>query len=280
MREATVLILCHVIAALLLSWAYFRHFQMTRPPVGVLNLRDVAIMIGGIVLVPYLYLALSRWVVAGLLALGMLSAVYFVFEAVFRFRWAVWLITLALAAYDIGAAQFYGTTSVPFVGVNNIVLTIATVGLSNLWAQSGMRARDAATLAGLLAVYDVVATWLLPLMTDLFASVSGLPFAPVVAWPVGSSWMGIGLGDLLLAAVFPLVARKAFGRAAGLAALVLSMGALAGVLALPALGLIHATFPVMIVLGPLTVGQYLFYRRHFGQERTTWQYLLAEPAGV
>jgi hypothetical protein len=280
MLEATELILCHTVAALLLSWIYFRRCRIARPPIGVLNLRDVAIMIGGIVLVPYLYLALPRWIVAGLLALGMLSAVYFAFEPMLRFRWAVWLITLALAACDIGTAQAFGTRSIPFVVVNNVVLMIATVGLTNLWAQSGMQARDAAALAGLLAIYDVVATWLLPLMTDLFASVSDLPFAPIIAWPAGGSWVGIGLGDLLLAAVFPLVARKAFGRAAGLAALVFSMGALAGVLALPALGLIHATFPVMIVLGPLTVGQYLFYRRRFGQERTTWQYLRAEPAGV
>jgi hypothetical protein len=60
-----------------------------------------------------------------------------------------------------------------------------------------------------LAIYDVIATWRLPLITDLFGRLAGLPFAPLVAWRVGvgDSWFGLGLGDLLLAAVFPLVAR-------------------------------------------------------------------------
>jgi hypothetical protein len=38
-----------------------------------------------------------------------------------------------------------------------------------------------------------------------------------------------------------------------------------------------ATFPVMVVLGPLMLLQYAFWRRRLGVERTTWQYLEAEP---
>lgn len=279
MITALLVILAHAVAALGLSWAYFRRCRIARPPVGVLNLRDVALMIGGIALIPYLYLALPRWLVAGLLALGILSAVYFAFEPLFQVRVMVWPAVILLAAADIAAAWAAGPASARFFLVNNAVMVLAVVGLTNLWAQSGMRARDAAALAGMLAVYDVVATWLLPLMTDLFASVSDLPFAPIVAWRAGHDglWLGMGLGDLLLATVFPLVARKAFGYRAGRAALAIGFAALGAVLALPALGAVRATFPVMIVLGPLTVAQYLLYRRRFGPERTTWQYVLAEP---
>jgi hypothetical protein len=39
---------------------------------------------------------------------------------------------------------------------------------------------------------------------------------------------------------------------------------------------VYQAFPVMIVLGPLMVGQYIYWRR-LGPERTTRQYLLAEP---
>jgi hypothetical protein len=35
-------------------------------------------------------------------------------------------------------------------------------------------------------------------------------------------------------------------------------------------------FPVMVVLGPLMMLQYAYWR-HRRQERTTWQYLQAEP---
>ena len=50
------------------------------------------------------------------------------------------------------------------------------------------------------------------------------------------------------------------------------------VLALPALGLLQGVFPVMVVLGPLIVLQYVLWRRHSGQERTTWQAVQADRA--
>jgi hypothetical protein len=49
---------------------------------------------------------------------------------------------------------------------------------------------------------------------------------------------------------------------------------------LPALGWQPVTFPVMVVLGPLMVLQYLYWRHRCGQERTTWQYRQAEPRPV
>ncbi len=52
-------------SAVLLGWAYFRRYEITRPPVGVFGLGDVAVMIGAIVLLPYLYLAFPLWLVGG-----------------------------------------------------------------------------------------------------------------------------------------------------------------------------------------------------------------------
>jgi hypothetical protein len=280
MLVALFVILGHATTALLLSWGYFRRYAISRPPIGVFNLRDIAIMIGGIALMPYLYLALPRWIVAGLLAVGVLSALFFMAEPVLRRRWAIWLAMIALAGADIWMALVFGAASAPFFATNNLVLTLVVVGLTNLWGQSGMKARDVALLAGVLTIYDIIVTWQLTQTSDLFRGLSGLPFAPIVAWPVGSTglWLGIGLGDLLLAAVFPLVVRKAFGRIAGRAALMIGVGAIGAVMALPILGFVQTAFPVMVVLGPLTVLQYLVYRRRHGPERTTWQYLQSEPA--
>ena len=112
-------------------------------------------------------------------------------------------------------------------------------------------------------------------MSDLITRVADLPFAPVVAWPItGGQWWGIGLGDLLMAAVFPLVMRKGFGRAAGVWSMASVIAALTIVLALP----IQTAFPVMVVLGPLMVLQYVYWRRACGPERTTFAYLQVEPA--
>ena len=42
-----LLSLIFAVAAILLSWRYFRRYQVTRPPIGVFNLTDIAFMIGG-----------------------------------------------------------------------------------------------------------------------------------------------------------------------------------------------------------------------------------------
>jgi hypothetical protein len=101
----------------------------------------------------------------------------------------------------------------------------------------------------------------------------------MIAWPVGDQgrWLGIGMGDMLLAAVFPLVLRKAFGRRAGIAALAINLGALGILLLSATLGSIREMFPVMVVLGPLTLAQYIYWRQQRGPEQTMWNYLQAEP---
>jgi len=187
--------------------------------------------------------------------------------------------TVALVGIDLAAWLWLGKTSPWWHAINNVFVVLCVVGITNLWAQSGMKARDAAILAGALAIYDLVATSLLPLMGDLFTRLAQLPLTPLVAWPIGSAgqFAGIGLGDLLLAAAFPLVMRKAFGRSAGLAAMAIGLGAIAALILGPIWGLHVEIFPVMVVLGPLMVLQYAYWRRRRGVERTTWQYLQVEP---
>jgi hypothetical protein len=274
---ASLVPLGHGGAAVVLSWLYFRRYPVTRPPVGVLNLTDVAVMFAAVVLIPYLYLVLPVWLVAALLGLGVASVLYLTLEPVFARRWPIWPATLVLLGAEVAALLRFGAASAPFLAVNNLVLVLAIAGATNLWAQSGMRARDVAALAAALAVYDFVATAQTTLMADLMGRLAGLPFAPMVAWPAGEGrWVGLGLGDLLVAAVFPLVMRKAFTRAAGLAAMALGIGTIATLLALS----LQGPFPVMVVLGPLLILQYLWWRRRLGPERTTWQYLQAEPVRV
>ena len=279
MIQASFVVLAHVAAAMLLGWFYFRRYAMHRVPIGVFNLADVATMMVAVILIPFLYLLLPIWVVAGLLALASISILYFTWEPVLRSVWAVWLVTILLAGCDLVSALAPGIDPIWFFAFNNIVLVVTVVGVSNLWAQSGMKARDAAILGGALAIYDVIATALLPLMNDLFARLEGLPFVPELAWPVNASggWLGIGLGDLVLATVFPLVMRKAFGRNAGTLAMLIGLGAISLLILSLISGLLRGTFPVMVVLGPLMILQYVYWHRRQPQERTTWQYLQAEP---
>ena len=114
------------------------------------------------------------------------------------------------------------------------------------------------------------------------AGKAGTPFSPMVVWGTGHDRLGIGLGDLLLATVFPLVMRKAFGRDAGLVALASALGTL-GVLLMGTLGAlltpcgVPAALSAMTPLGPLMVLQYVYWVHWRGPERTSREYLQAEP---
>jgi len=175
----------------------------------------------------------------------------------------------------------FSTASSTFFAVNDALMTVAIVGATNLWAQGGMRARDVVVIAAAVALYDIVSTSGLPLMGQLISHLVRLPLAPILGWPTDSdgSWLGIALGDMLLATVFPLVMGKAFGSAAGLTALGCDLAGIASLLGLPIVGILHVedAFPAMVVLAPLMVLQYVFWIRRNGAERTTWQYLHAEP---
>ncbi len=277
MITAGCVILGCVLASMLLSMLYFRRCAISRPPIGVINLWDVAFLLAAIVVVPYLYLGLPAWLAMALLASGMAGLLYILLEPILRRALLAVGITTLIVAADIFVAWRYGTGGIPFFVVNNAVLITAAAGFSNLWAQGGMSARDLAVLAGVLALYDFIFTEQLSLMGDLFAGLAAMPFAPILAWPIGGSqWLGLGLGDLIIATLAPLVLRKAYGRSAGVTAVAINILAVALLLLLLATG-IRVSFAVMVLLGPLIVLQYFYWNRRRSAERTTWQYLQAEP---
>jgi hypothetical protein len=115
MLVALCVILIYIAAVILLGWGYFRRYTVTRPPIGVFNIWDIMVMIGGIFLVPYLYLLLPIWLVASLIALGILSVLYFMWEPILRARWAIWLIVLLLVGVDIGVALWIGRRAACFL---------------------------------------------------------------------------------------------------------------------------------------------------------------------
>ena len=178
-----------------------------------------------------------------------------------------------LLLIDCAAVYLLGARQNTFFAINNLVLIILVVGIANLWAQSGVKARDMVVLGVALAVYDFVATAQSPLMGTLIDRLSNLPLAPIIAWNSEGATLSLGLGDLLLAAVFPLVMRKAYGLTAGWAALAIALGTIGVVLAFPS----RQGFPVMVVLGPLMALQYIYWCWQRGQERTMRQYLREDP---
>jgi hypothetical protein len=266
------------LGTMLLGWVYFGRWQVARPPIGTFNLGDVLVTLGCVVAVPLLYLAAPGWFVTLLLALGALSAVYVALEPLLSRRWFCWLVLATLVAAETLALRVSGPASPAYFLVNNIVVICGVVGVSNLWAQSGLKARDAAILGAALTIYDVTATAYLPLMSELFEHLVGLPFAPVAGTAgADGTWVGIGLGDLVMSTVFPLVMRKGYGHRAGWMALASGGLLIGGILVggtLSGIGI----FPVMAVLGPAIVAEYLWWARRRGPERTMCQYAAVAPA--
>jgi hypothetical protein len=277
MDAALWVVLGGTAAAVWASWLYFGRWRIARPPIGVFGGGDVAAMLVGIVLVPYLYLALPAWLVVALLGLGLGGVLYPLIEAVRPSSRLVWpAVTLVLGA-DVSAWAVFGAGSAPFLAANGVVVVAAVVGVTNLWAQAAMRPAHAAGLAAGLTLYDAAATWGLGQMAELYGRLGALPFAPLLAWPAQPGrWLGIGLGDLLLAAVVPLVFRRVYGHGAGMLALTAGLATLAMLVVLSHVGATGVTFPAVVVLGPLIVAQYLGWRAGGRTDRSVWQWRLAE----
>ena len=255
------------IAMLVLSLVYFRHCRVSRPPIGVFNLSDVLFAVLIITLAHVVYVVLPLWLAVGLFALAVFSAVYFTLEPLVRTRALAWLGSLAVVAADIGAARLFGTQTDGFLLINDAVILLVIIGVSNLWVQSGLTARDAVLFSLLLAIFDLFATALSPLTFSLFARFQSAPLTPALAWASNGTVLAGGLGDFLLVTVFVLSMEKAFGRVAAILGMLLSL------LVIAALLLIDQPWPGMIFLAPLMLGQYLYWRHRYPQERTMRRYL-------
>lgn len=269
-----------VVAALVGAWLYFRRFHPTRPPVGVFNRVDVLVMFVGLVAVPYLYLVLPPGLAATFLAIGMVSILTLALQPILRHTAVRWAAVAILMLADVALALGPGAGSSSFMAVNNLVLVAAVVGTAAFWAQSGMRAADLALLVAGVTVYDVFATTQASVMEEVFQRLSAVPFVPLVSWGDAGRVLSAGLGDLLVAAVFPLVMRKAFGRKAGLLGLVSGLVVIVAMLTTLYLTRAHILIPAMVVLGPLLLAQIAYWRRRVGTERRTRDYLLADPLTV
>lgn len=140
-----------------------------------------------------------------------------------------------------------------------------------------MRSVHAAWFAGMLCCYDLVATGLTSVMDRFAAQVMGLLFAPLPAVTQGRPPVALGLGDLLLLALFPPVALKAFGRAAALLAAEVGLAVSASVSLLFGLGVLTGAFPLLTALGPLIVLQHVLWSWSRSGERTTAEWRAGTP---
>ncbi|MFE7097641.1 hypothetical protein [Streptomyces erythrochromogenes] len=253
--------------------AYFRAVRTARPPVGVFNGRDIFMMMGFVLALPYVYLALPGVVLPVVLALvfaGGLSVGYQPLVGNGRLRWA--LIT-ALIASVLVAHLAFGETAPPYWVANSCVVGLVVVSATNLNVQGGMRLKNVAWFLLALAAYDAFFAWVVPLTQELADAVQGYPYAPAAGLRIGEDLGAVvGMGDLLAYALFTTTAYKAYGKP-GLRtgiALVVLFGAAAPVAALhliaAATGDAPGIIPAQVFFGPTAFVAYQVLRRR-GPER-------------
>jgi len=237
--------------------SYFARVTMPRPPVGRFVWADIWIMVVALVAMPFAYMHMPVGLVVTIFGVVVFTVSQLALSPMLGGRNAA-LAAALLCAADV-AAYFAGWSAAVLV-VNDLTMILLTVGVANLWVQTGMKAAHVAGLAAALTVYDALATGMSSLTTDFVSRVEGLPFAPILATGYGPVSSLAGLGDCLMLAVWPLVAAKAYGKAAGWWAAVIEGTLLLG-LTLAVLFTELEFVPLLLPLGPLIVGQHLFWRR-------------------
>ncbi|HEY1913984.1 MAG TPA: hypothetical protein VGH27_00250 [Streptosporangiaceae bacterium] len=248
---------------------YFHAVQMPRPPVGRLMASDVVIMTALLIALPFIYVHLPGVLLEVIFGLVFFSAVQTTLAPRLRGQPAV-LAAFVLCAVVLAA----GLTHHPLLleVTNDLLLGISVVGVVNLWAQTGMTAAQVAALSAVLAVYDLAATGLTSLTATFLHRVGGKAFAPALSIGLGHSQVALGLGDCLLLTLWPLVAAKTYGRAAGIVAAGLALATVAAVEAAVAAGAITGNVPMLSFLGPVAIVQWALWRWHRSRERTTGEW--------
>ncbi|MEU0850592.1 MULTISPECIES: hypothetical protein [Streptomyces] len=259
----------------LASVACFRRFTLPRPAVGVFNGNDMVIMMGFVVVLPFLYLSLPGWLLPPVLGLTLAGGLAVGYGTVVRRGALRWALIVALLAADwlfARSAEDDPTHATPYWVVNSLVIMLMAIGAANLNAQGGLKLRHVSRFALALAVYDLFFATVVPLTQKLFDAVQGYAFAPSAGLRVGEFGAVVGMGDLLVYALFTTVAYKSYGRpgltlALGLVAV---FGALVPTLTpvtVEALtGHLPRIVPAQIFFGPAAFCGYLVLRRR-GPER-------------
>jgi hypothetical protein len=193
---------------------YLHHGQLERPALGVFDGGDLIFLLAAIVLLPFVYLKLPVAVCTALLLLGVLSPLFIGLQPWLPTR-AIWAIILLLVA-ALFVSRLPALAAIPLVSWLNILLSdglliAMVIVVANTYAQGGLRLRPLAWGMLVLAIYDGVFAWALPVTPLLFAHFAQAPLAPIVRIPFGPFQTSIGLGDLLAFATYSTVAYKSFG---------------------------------------------------------------------
>jgi hypothetical protein len=264
---------------------YFRRVRMERPAIGTFNGRDIVVLFCFIVTLPVLYLFLPHWALTSFLVLTFLASLSIGYRPLLSSGQLWLLIGLAIGANVWIARTMLGTVVgwQLYWALTSVIVLFGASAVANLYVQGGMYLRHVAIFAFALAFYDAMFTVVIPLTPRLADAFIGYPLDPSIGMRVGIYNANIGIGDLLVYALFMIAAFKAYGRKAARLAmgLIVVFGS-----ALPALaplmisavnrGAANVVVPAQACFGPPALLAYLWMRRRYGRERTMVEFLASE----
>jgi hypothetical protein len=265
-----------------LALLYLRRVRLERPAIGTFNRRDIAVLFCFIVGLPLLYVVLPLTPLLVVLGITFVSALSMGLRPLLG-PTLTWLVVGLLVGLNIWMARtLLGTVTgwQLFWLENSVIILVAAVTVANLYVQGGMRLRHVAWFALILAGYDAVFTFVWPVTNELVQRFLGWPLDPAIGFRLGIFNASLGLGDLLVYALFVIAVYKAYGRAPARIAMVITVvfGAVAPALA-PLLFrvLIDARtdllVPAQAAFGPAAFVCYRWLRHRHGPERTMAAFL-------
>ncbi len=265
---------------------YFRRVRVDRPPIGTFNGRDIAILLGFIAVLPFLYGYLPYAVVTTILAITFTSALYICWRPVLGAA-ATWLVIGLLIGLNFWTSyHLEGSTAgwQLWWAELSVMVGCGAVGVANLYVQGGMKLVHVGWLSLGLAGYDIVFNQILPLTDRLIADYISRPLDPLLGMRFGIDNYGVGIGDLLVYSLFLTAAYKAYGwRAARIAlGLIATFGALVTAFA-PLLfnfldNELDLLVPAQAFFGPAAFLCSIWMRHRYGRERTMAEYLAGAEA--
>lgn len=275
-------VLFGAIATSLFATGYLRRVRLERPAIGTFNGRDVVVLFVFIVTLPMLYLVLPHWALTSFLVLTFVASLSIGYRPVIAAGplWAgiglllganIWIARTSLGT--VGGWQVYWVET-------SVIVLLGASAVANLYVQGGMQLRHVAWFALFLAFYDFIFSQLIPLTPLLADAFIGYPLDPSIGMRFGIYNANIGIGDLLVYALFTIAALKAYGWRAWRAAFAVvvvfgSLGPGLAPLALDAVtrGSNNFVVPAQTFFGIPAFFLYLWMRRRWGPERTVQQFL-------
>ncbi|HUC59960.1 MAG TPA: hypothetical protein VMA95_21345 [Streptosporangiaceae bacterium] len=265
-----------------LALYYFRRVRLERPPIGTFNARDITILLAIILALPFLYAVLPSWAITCFLVVTFACSLSIGYRQVIRSQTVLWLIIGVLIGANIYEGhRMMGTVlgwQVWWLELDILVIGGA-VAVANLYIQGGMRLKHVAYFALALAAYDVFSSLVINVTAVLVEEFVGQPLDPTFGFRFGAVNYGIGIGDLLIYALFAVACYKAYGKAASRVAIVLAvlLGGAAPSLCPLVIELIDfrndILIPSQLFFAPVAFVAYLWMKRRYGRERTMGEYL-------